>query len=110
MAKHAHTTDADRRRSSRRASSTPLLAAVARFHAAHAAMLDVGANDAAPWEEVQTTGSAWNKAAAALCKLTPATTAELAAKAFAVALVLRVTVGNFKEPDSFDESAECMSA
>ena len=105
MATHAHTTTALRRRRHRRATGGPLLAAVARFHTTHAAVLKVEADAQAPWEKVETASRAWNRAAAALCALPPRNAGELARKAFAVALVLRATVGNATEPASFDVSA-----
>ena len=129
MATRAHTTNPDRRRSTRRAlfagsaaltvaaasaaavelwptGDTTLIAALDRFHACHAEVLRLEATDNHTWEEIEESGEAWCEAAEALCDLAPSTRAGLAAKAAATMMVLRAGVGDYTRPERFDANAE----
>ncbi len=83
-----------------------LLQAVERFQALHATVLAQEANATTPWPEIEATGAAWHDAARALCGIAPTTAEGLAAKAAAMAAVLRVIVGDYTHPERFDENAE----
>ena len=128
MATHAHTTDLRRRRSTRRAllaggaaftaaaggatvqlwptDDAALMRAIDRFRGCHAAVLALEARTDHEWSEVEDTGEAWMEAAEALCAIPPVTAAGLAAKASALATVLRASVGDYTRPERFDANAE----
>lgn len=129
MATHAHTTDPRRRRSSRRAllaggaaltaaaaggaavqlwptDDAALMRAIDRFRGCHAAVLALEARTDHEWSEVEANGEAWDEAAEALCAIPPVTAAGLAAKAAALATVLRAGVGDFTHPERFEANAE----
>ncbi|MBL6079688.1 hypothetical protein JMJ56_16845 [Belnapia sp. T18] len=83
-----------------------LLQAIDRFQAIHATVLAQEANAATPWPEIEATGAAWHEAARALCGIAPTTAEGLAAKAAAMAAVLRVITGDPTHPERLDENAE----